>query len=242
MGPAIAGAAAVWALGRRPATRVVLMGAVAVALALMTAAVRASSWLGVLPDPLEWYLRPTPGRTNFTLLPWAGFVFGGAAVGVLLELARERDAEKRLIAQLAIAGAAIGLASYAASFLPSLFGPSQFWTSSPAFFFIRVSLMIAALALAFLWEQRRGAARFSPLRQFGRTSLFIYWIHIEMVYGVLTRPIQQALPLWQSIIAYAIFTALMLAASLLKDRFAGWWTLRRKRSATPATIPAGGIT
>jgi uncharacterized membrane protein len=38
------------------------------------------------------------------------------------------------------------------------------------------------------------------------------------------------------------FTALMLAAPLLKDRFVGCWTLRRKGSATPATIPAGGIT
>ena len=52
------------------------------ALALATPLVRASTGLAALPDPLEWYLRPWAGRTTFTLFPWAGFVFAGAAAGL----------------------------------------------------------------------------------------------------------------------------------------------------------------
>ena len=49
----------------------------------------AGPLLALLPDPLEGYLRPIAGLTNFAFFPWAGFVFAGAAaVGVLLDAAR----------------------------------------------------------------------------------------------------------------------------------------------------------
>ncbi len=37
--------------------------------------------------------------------------------------------------------------------------------------------------------------RFSPLQQLGRTSLFIYWIHIELIYGLMVRPLHKSLTL-----------------------------------------------
>ena len=94
MGPAIAMAAMTgeW-LGQKP-TRGVLFAAVAVAISLADADrpghCRILAWL---PDPIEWYFRPTPGRTNFTLFPWAGFVFAGAAVGVVVDGLRRRTGE-----------------------------------------------------------------------------------------------------------------------------------------------------
>jgi uncharacterized membrane protein len=51
---------------------------------MLTPIVRSTPLLNWLPDPIEWYFRPYPGRTNFTLFPWAGFVFAGAAVGASL--------------------------------------------------------------------------------------------------------------------------------------------------------------
>ena len=50
----------------------------------MTPLVRSAEWPALLPDPIEWYLRPSPGHTNFTLLPWAGFVTAGGVVGLWL--------------------------------------------------------------------------------------------------------------------------------------------------------------
>ena len=48
--------------------------------------------------------------------------------------------------------------------------------------------------------------RWSPLRQLGRTSLFIYWIHVEMVYGLISLPLHHALTLRQTWFALALFS------------------------------------
>jgi hypothetical protein len=223
MGPAIAASALVWGLTSRFASRMAALVAGAVVLALATPLVRASTGLAALPDPLEWYLRPWAGRTTFTLFPWAGFVFAGAAAGLVVDRVRTAGVERRMNAGFAGAGLAIAGVSLGASYLPSPYPSSQFWTSSPSFFFIRVGVLLAGVSLAYLWAQRPTAARFSPLRQFGQTSLFIYWIHVEMVYGIISYPLHHGLRLEWSLVAFLIFTSLMLAASLVKTRLADGW-------------------
>ena len=50
-----------------------------------------------------------------------------------------------------------------------------------------------ASALAYLWEQRPTAGRrWSPLQLLGRSSLFVYWIHVELVYGLISLPLHGA--------------------------------------------------
>jgi uncharacterized membrane protein len=205
---------------------------------LLTPIVRASTWIAALPDPLEWYFRPWPGRTTFTLFPWAGFVFAGAATGLVVDRVRTAAGERRLNAAFAAAGAAVFLVSLGASYLPSPYAASQFWTSSPSFFFARVGVLLAGVALAYVWSLRPGAARFSPLRQFGRTSLFVYWIHVELVYGIFSWPIHRGLPLEWSIVAFVLFTALMLCASLAKTRIASAWKSRGPRGRVPIEAQA----
>ncbi|HEY8549798.1 MAG TPA: heparan-alpha-glucosaminide N-acetyltransferase domain-containing protein [Vicinamibacterales bacterium] len=219
MGPAISATAVLWALARDCRTRVLTLAAASLAMALATPAIRASALLTPLPDPLEWYLRPAPGRTTFTLFPWAGFVFAGAAVGVLIDRTRDMASETRLNVALAAAGPLIALVAFALSYLPPIVGASSFWTSSPAFFVLRVGVLIAVIPAAYLWGRRATASRFSPLRQFGVTSLLIYWIHVEMVYGFLSRPLHGRLTLPQAMVAFGAFTMLMLCVSLLKTRF-----------------------
>jgi uncharacterized membrane protein len=238
MGPSIAAAAAVWGLASRLSTRMAALVGCACVIALLTPIVRASTWIAALPDPLEWYFRPWPGRTTFTLFPWAGFVFAGAATGLVVDRVRTAAGERRLNAAFAAAGAAVFLVSLGASYLPSPYAASQFWTSSPSFFFARVGVLLAGVALAYVWSLRPGAARFSPLRQFGRTSLFVYWIHVELVYGIFSWPIHRGLPLEWSIVAFVLFTALMLCASLAKTRIASAWKSRGPRGRVPIEAQA----
>ena len=84
--------------------------------------------------------------------------------------------------------------------------------------------MAVAVAAAYAWQQRPGGvSKWSPLEQLGRTSLFIYWIHVEMVYGLVTRPIHKTLSLpaaWFAVFAFSLF---MLVLSLAKDRVVGQW-------------------
>ena len=88
----------------------------------------------------------------------------------------------------------IAAAAFAASFFPSPYARSEFWTSSPSFFLLRIGVLTALIGLAYAWERRPwDGGRFSPLQQLGRTSLFIYWIHVEMIYGLVVRPLHKSM-------------------------------------------------
>jgi uncharacterized membrane protein len=227
MGPSIMTAAALWGSVTTRRARLALFVAATLAIALLTPIVRNLPGLAALPDPIEAYIKPVPGLSNFVFLPWAGFVFAGTIVGMLLDGAQTSDDERRLNLWFGLLGAALAAAASAASFLPSPYQNSYFWTTSPAYFFLRVGLMTSAIALAYLWESRPGGAeKWSPMRQLGRTSLFIYWIHVEMVYGLISLPLHKSLSFGQAWFAFACFSVFMLLCSIAKDRVEAWWGAR----------------
>ena len=218
MGPGIVAAAALWRVGRRPLGAFTVLAGATVALAMVTPIVRASPAIAGLPDPLEWYLRPSPGHTNFTLLPWSGFVLAGAAAGVCIERATGA-AERPILLLTGAVGLLLCAAGYAASFLPTIYAQSNFWTSSPTFFFIRTGLLLLSVPAAWAWSGRTFAvSALRPLELLGIHSLFVYWIHVEMIYGLLTAPLHQQLPVAGAVAGFAGFTLLMLGAVLVKRR------------------------
>jgi len=76
-----------------------------------------------------------------------------------------------------------------------------------------------------------------PLAVLGRRSLFIYWIHVELVYGYATWLIRGRLPLWGTVLAYAAFCAGMYGAIVLRDRLVDSWRARRvDPTAQEATV------
>ena len=186
MGLAMVAAGALWGVSSSRTARVLWFALATTLLTMGTPLLREASWPAVLPDPVEWYLRPAPGRTTFTLFPWAGFLFAGAMVGDMVHAARLRVEEVRLQLGLLAAGIAGIVFGYAASFGPSIYPVANFWTSSPTFFCIRLGIAVTLVPLAWAVENRPGL--FSTL---GRSSLFVYWIHVEMVYGVLGRPMRR---------------------------------------------------
>jgi len=229
MGVAMTAAAILWGLAESRIVRITLFALVTVALTMTTPLVREAAALSALPDAIEAYVRPLPGRTNFALFPWAAFVFAGAIVGELVYASRTPEQERRLQLGLFIAGlAGIGL-GYAASFRPSIYPVANFWTSSPTFFFIRLGICAAMvpLARAVDWfhgvvrEWIRGLQPGAPglvITTLGRSSLFVYWIHVEMVYGGLSRPLKRALSLEVALVATALLCAVLYAITRWKDR------------------------
>jgi uncharacterized membrane protein len=234
MGPAIVLAAACAGWARNTRNRLLLFGLATVITAMVTPLVRGVPWLAVVPDPLEGYIRPVRGLTNFTTFPWAGFVLAGAFAGVLLERSRDERSERRLNVWFLIAGLVLTVGGYAASLAPSIYASANFWTSSPAFFCMRVGILTLAMPISFAWAQRPSKSRWSPMQQFGRTSLFVYWIHIEMVYGAMSRPLHRSLSLAQWVAAYVAFLGLLLAVSIAKDRVVAWWRRRQPRASVVA--------
>ncbi|MGH9312145.1 MAG: heparan-alpha-glucosaminide N-acetyltransferase domain-containing protein [Vicinamibacterales bacterium] len=228
MGPSIVAAAALWGAARSFVIRIAAFGAAIFLIAMITPIVRETRILDPLPAPIEAYLRPTPGLTNFILFPWAAFVFAGALVGLLIDRASDAESERKLIPGIAVGGALVAAAGYGASYLPSIYERSNFWTSSPTFFFLRTGLLTMAVAAAYAWEQTPAGRGWSPMAQLGRTSLFIYWIHIELVYGLIAEPIKRRLPFGWAIVAFLLFTVAMLGVSIVKTRVVERWRAYRK--------------
>ena len=63
----------------------------------------------------------------------------------------------------------------------------DFWHTSLAFFVVRLGMLLVILWMSSLWcAHGWGQRGFSPLIQLGQTSLLVYWVHIEFVYGRLS--------------------------------------------------------
>jgi len=225
MGPAIVAAGLVWGLSRRVPILVAAYAGLALACAMVTPLAR--TWGGVdrLPLWLQWYVRPAGDYTTFTMFPWAGFVFAGAAYGVVIASAKDERTERLAHAVLAAGGAAVVALGFITAARPSIYAQSSFWTSSPTYFAIRVGVLMIGLALltVVVKAMEGRGLRLVALDRFGRSSLFIYWIHVELVYGYATWPIRQRLPLWGSALAFVVFVMLMYGAVLLRDRVVEAW-------------------
>jgi len=235
MGPAIVAAGLVFACATTTAVRVIAFSAAATLVAMITPVIRESAAIGALPAWIQWYLRPTGDHTTFTGLPWAGFVFAGGAVGALVAEARDERHERRLQIILGVTGAALVALGFYTAAQPSIYRASSFWTSSPTWFCIRTGILMIALAVIYGLAALavRVGAELRPLARMGQSSLFVYWIHVELVYGYASWFWRRRLPLWGTALAYAAFCALIYGAVRLRDRFVE--TRRtRAQSAGPA--------
>jgi uncharacterized membrane protein len=234
MGPAIVAAGVIWGLVRSRAWLVVVYSIVAFGLAMLTPIVRAAGWVNQLPIWLQWHLRPAGEHTTFTMLPWAGFVLAGAAAGVLIAVARDERAARWWHAGLGLSGVVMTALGFYAASLPSIYRQSSFWTSSPTYFGIRVGILMIALALIFALAEIATAWDWSlrPLERLGRASLFIYWVHVEIVYGYATWPLRLHLRVWQTLVAFALFSLFMYAVLMLRDRLIDYWS--RNEAGDPA--------
>lgn len=234
MGPSMAAAAWLWGRGAAPRARALWLGGAALAVIALTPWVRSTPIIAAWPEPIAWYFQPMPGR--FTLFPWAGLLLAGGVVGVVLASTPTAADERRVVGWLTAAGAALFAVAITASYFPPLHARTEFWSTSASFFFGRLGVMIVMLGLAHAWMDGRQAG-WSPLLQFGRTSLFVYWIHVELAYGAVASPVRGQLSLGRAYLATVLFTAALLLASIGKDRLVAWWRGRRP-PAVPAAVNA----
>lgn len=194
--------------------------ALAAAIALLTPLAWDLPWPESIPFWLRGYWSGRAPGAYFPLFPWAGFAAAGAAVGVLLACARPTGREGPLVAALAAAGVLAVPAALLLDRLPSLYPRLDFWWTSPNYFLIKVGIVLLVLAFAYAWCRAPWAAWPSPLRQLGRTSLLVYWVHVEVVYGRLVAPgLKGRLDVPEASLGLLLLSLAMLGLSLVRS---GW--------------------
>ena len=184
-----------WATGEGAAAvarRRTLVGGVLVAavVAILTPPLWTTRRPTFLPWPLESYLNGVhnfdkPQPWLFPLFPWSAFAFVGLAVGFYLFSDFAKRNEGRAFAALGGTGVlAVVLSTAFDSSRFRLYAVYDYWHSSPNFFLMRCGILLMILFLVYAWCRWGFAQKgFSPFIQLGNTSLLVYWVHIEFVYG-----------------------------------------------------------
>ncbi|HWB29325.1 MAG TPA: acyltransferase family protein [Vicinamibacterales bacterium] len=164
-------------------------------------------WPTLLHPRLEGYIRVVNNNAVFSLFPTAAYLLAGTFAGALIAAHDDRDS--RFQRQMAIWGAALFAAAGLTTLVPWPEAVS-FWTGPMAIVTWRVGTMTLMMTLSWRWLLHRQTSAADPLIVFGRTSLFVYWVHVELAYGNISYPLHHALRLPWSVLAYAALTAGML--------------------------------
>jgi uncharacterized membrane protein len=172
-------------------------------LALVSVSIALAALIALLTPPLyttwqstwlPWWLESyidgchnlgSPQSWLFPLFPWGAFAFAGLAAGFILFSDPARNQLAKTLALFAGAGAVAILAAREldhSSF--HLYSTYDYWHTSPNFLMMRIGLLLVISFLTYAWCRWGWATRgFSPFIQLGQTSLLVYWVHLEFVYG-----------------------------------------------------------
>jgi hypothetical protein len=216
----------------RTAERARLCAVLGLAIAFASPLVSQMDWSAV-----PWMLRAyiVPDHRFFGLFPWGAYLAFGVSAGSALRLIPAERLDRAMQWSALTAAGMIACCQYFAQSSYSLYAASDFWLNSPAQIFIKQSVILIMLALAFVWTQYVARDGWSWIRQFGTTSLLVYWVHIELIYGRWMWFFKENLNVVQTLLVSVLVILLMLGISVAKTNWVGLrgW-LRRYAQGAPA--------
>jgi hypothetical protein len=221
------------------AQRVRICAVLGLLIAGVSPLVTQMNWVGV-PAIVKAYI--APDYNSFSFFPWAAYLAFGMSAGSLIRLLKHEQYDRAMQWAALLGIAVILMARYFANLPFSIYPKSGFWLDSPAQVLIKLGVTLVTLAVAYVWTQYAAAPGWSWVRQFGTTSLLVYWVHIELVYGRWLPWCKNNLDVGQTVLAAAVLIALMLllatAKTYRKDIAAylkGWrWLWSAKQDRVPA--------
>ena len=193
-----------------------------------------------LPWPIETYINGShtyhePQHWLFPIFPWTAFAFAGLAVGFLVFSDFAGRRESVYFGSLGVAGAlGIGLSMLLDASPIRLYAVYDYWHSNPNFLLARCGVLLIILSLVYAWCKWGFAQKgFSPVIQLGQTSLLVYWVHIEFVYGRFSIMPKNGCTILRATMGLMIIFLAMLALSAFRARFKKG-TVRALRPGVPA--------
>ena len=189
-------------------------------------------WTTYRPRWLPWYLESyvngvhifdKPQSWLFPLFPWSAFALAGLAVGFFLLSPWGRRHELAATGIASAGGAALfGTALWLDARTWSFYAVYDFWHTSPNFFLVRAGIVMTIIFFTYAWC-RWGAGQwgFSPLIELGRSSLLVYWVHMDFVYGRLSFLTKGAQGIGAATAGLVIIFAAMTALATIRNRTKG---------------------
>lgn len=202
---------------------------------LGVAALLATSPMGELmpaglPGPLAGYVArwaTEPGvqpLAMFPLLPWLGYAALGAALAAPLDRAAQAGKLTEAVMLATVAGAALAMmTSEAVPYVFRLLSETPILTKLfRASYRMGLSLVFGGALFALF-----GHATRSPLRALGKTSLLVYCVHLELVFGTAGKPFKRALDYPEWLLATTTLTFAMYAVARVR------LLMRKRNTKTP---------
>jgi uncharacterized membrane protein len=152
------------------------------AIAAAAPIISAADWSHLHPFVRAWFV---PDPNAFAFFPYAAFVAFGLSAGSILRLVQDADMHRVMQWAAGLGAVLIIGGRYFADLPYSLYPKSDFWLNSPALTLIKTGIILLIACFAFLWTRHVNPHGWSFVRQLGATSLLVYWVHTEMVYGTL---------------------------------------------------------
>jgi uncharacterized membrane protein len=180
----------------------------------------------------------TPQPWLFPLFPWSAFAFAGLAAGFFLVSNWARLKEAAALTLAAVSGVAvIALGIWLDARPVQLYAVYDFWHTSPNFFLVRTGVVTVILFASYVWC-RWGAGKwsFSPLIELGKSSLLVYWVHIEFVYGGLSLLPKRGVGITSATLGLLTIFTVMTLLAVIRTRFQGrggeMWAMFRRTERT----------
>ncbi len=216
---AFAGAALAIMAIFRTIDRVKMCAALGLAIAAAAPLITQLDWSAIHPV-IKNYI--APDYQFFPFFPWAAFFAFGMSAGSVIRILRDDQMDRAMQWAALLGGGLIVGAQYFSGLPYSLYTKSEFWLDSPGLILIKLGVMLWILAFAFVWTRYVVGSSWSFVAQFGTTSLLVYWVHIELVYGRWLAPWKENLDNTEVMILSCVIIALMLALSVLRTSGKKW--------------------
>lgn len=159
-----------------------------------------------------------PHAESFSFFPWAAFVAFGISAGSILRLIGKQDLHRAAQWSAWFGLMLVVGAQYFSNVPYSVYPKSEFWLNSPWLTLIKTGVILIMLSFAYLWCTYVSVG-WSWVRQLGTTSLLIYWVHTELVYGRWLGALKENMSVGQTVLMAAVVIAAMLGLSVVQTRW-----------------------
>jgi len=203
----------------RTRDRIRLCAGLGLAIALLSPVIAQMNWSGV-PWMIRAYL--VPDYNFFGLFPWGAYLAFGISLGSILRTVPP-DLTDRLMQWGALAGGVLILTcQYFANSSLTIYAKSEYWLDSPLQVLTKVGVLLLMVSFAFVWTRYGAKPGWSWVRQLGTTSLLVYWVHIELIYGKASWFFKDSMTITQTAVAAVIVIPMMILVSTLQTHRERW--------------------